>query len=262
MKSRLVSLSGAAFLVGLYLFVMAPILFIVVMAFNSGTSFPAPLEGFTFRWFAALLDEPIFLAAAWTSTLVGILASLVACIVSFLAGYGLRRWIWRSETAITTLLTSPMLVPQIVMGFAMLQLAELAGVGTSFGGLVAVHVVYVMPFALRLVLTGLAMIPPALEDASRSLGGGTWRTWREVTLPLLRPSLVAAFSFCFMLSFVNLPLSMFLSSPQSATLPTVMFAYIESRIDPMMAALATLVVATAALTTLILEKWLKIRLMG
>lgn len=262
MTSRVTSVLGSAFLAGLYLFVMAPILFIVVMAFNKATSFPSPFEGFTLGWFAAIGSQPEFLVAARRSTQVALLASLAACLVSFFAGYALRRWRWGSADAIATLLTAPLLVPQIVMGLAMLQLAELLGLGTSFAGLVGVHAVYVMPFALRLVLTGLATIDFSLEEASQSLGAGSIDTWREVTLPLLRPSLVAAFSFCFMLSFVNLPLSMFLANPATATLPTVMFAYIESRIDPMIAALATLVIAIAALTTLVLEKWLKIRLMG
>lgn len=262
MRSRAASIAGWAFLAGLYLFVLAPILFIVIMAFNSATSFPSPLESLTLPWFAAIGHQPVFLAATRTSAVIAVLAAAAACVVSFLSAYALSRWKRRSGEAVTIFLTSPLLVPQIVMGLAMLQFAEWLGVGTSFGALVAVHAIYVMPFALRLILTGFAQIDFALEEASRSLGAGGLQTWREVTLPLLRPSLAAAFCFCFMLSFVNLPLSMFLTTPATATLPTVMFAYIESRIDPMMAALATLIIIFAALTTLVLEKWLKIRLVG
>jgi ABC-type spermidine/putrescine transport system, permease component II len=262
MSARLSSLAGLLYLATIYLFVMAPILFIVVMAFNDATSFPAPLEAFTLRWFAAILDQPVFLDAAWTSVLLAVLAAIVACCASFLSAYALWRWTWRSPDAIATFLTSPLLVPQIVMGLAMLQLAELLGLGTNFAGLVAVHAIYVMPFGLRLIMTGFSHLDLSLEEAGQSLGAGRLQTWREVTLPLLRPNLVAAFCFCFMLSFVNLPLSMFLTNPSTATLPTVMFAYIESRIDPMIAALATVIIGLAAFTTLALEKWLKIRLVG
>ncbi|MBV8538271.1 MAG: ABC transporter permease subunit, partial [Alphaproteobacteria bacterium] len=100
----------------------------------------------------------------------------------------------------------------------------------------------------------------SLEDASFALGAGRLATWRHVTLPLLRPNLVAGFTFCFILSFVNLPISLFLTDARSPTLPLVMFAYIEARIDPMLAAIATVVVVVAGIGTLVLERYLKIRL--
>ena len=80
------------------------------------------------------------------------------------------------------------------------------------------------------------------------------------TLPIIRPSLVAGFTFCFVLSFVNLPLSLFITDARTATLPIVMFSYIELRIDPMIAAVSTVIVALAAVTTLLLESVLRIRL--
>jgi putative spermidine/putrescine transport system permease protein len=109
-------------------------------------------------------------------------------------------------------------------------------------------------------MVGLVRFDFSLEDASHGLGAGCLTTWRHVTLPLLRPNLVAAFTFCFILSFVNLPISLFLTTAQTTTLPLVMFAYIEARLDPMLAAVATSIVAAACVATLILERYLRIRL--
>jgi putative spermidine/putrescine transport system permease protein len=109
-------------------------------------------------------------------------------------------------------------------------------------------------------MTGLARFDFALEEAAASLGAGWFPTWRRVTLPLIRPSLVAGFTFCFVLSFVNLPLSLFITDARTATLPIVMFSYIESRIDPMIAAVSTVIVVLAALATVLLEAGLRIRL--
>src|SRR5262249_764448 len=108
--------------------------------------------------------------------------------------------------------------------------------------------------------TGLARFDFALEEAASSLGASPLAVWRRVTLPLLRPSLVAGFTFCFVLSFVNLPLSLFITDARTATLPIVMFSYIESRIDPMIAAVSTAIVVLAALGTLLLEAVLRIRI--
>jgi putative spermidine/putrescine transport system permease protein len=255
-------LAGGLYLVLLYLFVAGPLLFVIATSFNPATSFPARFEGLTLSWYAAILQRPEFLSAAGTSALVAALASAIAVLVAFLAAYALSR---RSGGAggggaMATLLASPLLVPQVVISLAILQLASAWGVGTGFWGLVAAHAVYVMPFALRLILTGLARFDFAVEEASRSLGGGWLATWREVTLPLLRPSLVAGFTFCFILSFVNLPLSLFLTGPDTATLPIVMFAYIESRIDPMIAAVASLIVLAAGTATILLDRFLHVRL--
>lgn len=262
MKTPLSTLLGRLYLIAVYTFVLAPMAVIVLMAFNSATSFPSGFEGLTFRWFAALADQPVFGAATLKSLYIGLLAAAISTLIAFCAGYALYRWRWRAEGGITMMLSLPLLVPQIVMSLAMLQFGEALGVGTTRTGLIAVHAVYVLPFALRLVMGGFAQFNPALEEAAISLGASRLRVWYEVTLPQLRPNLVAAFCFCFMLSFVNLPLSMFLTNPETATLPTVMFAYIESRIDPMMAALATLIIAVAIATTVILDRWLKVRLVA
>jgi putative spermidine/putrescine transport system permease protein len=253
------SFAGRLYLVLLYLFVAGPLLFVIATSFNPATSFPARFEGLTLSWYAAILRRPEFLSATGTSALVAALAAAVAVLVAFLAAYALGRR-GGAGGAMATLLASPLLVPQVVISLAILQLASAWGVGTGFWGLVAAHAVYVMPFALRLVLTGLARFDFAVEEASRSLGANPLRTWAEVTLPLLRPSLVAGFTFCFILSFVNLPLSLFLTGPDTATLPIVMFAYIESRIDPMIAAVASLIVLAAGTATILLDRFLHVRL--
>lgn len=258
---QLCKAAGGLYLGLLYLFVAGPLLFVIATSFNPATSFPAPFEGLTLSWYTAILARPEFLSGAGVSALVAALASALAVMVAFLAACALSRPGGAGgRGAMATLLASPLLVPQVVLSLAMLQLASAWGVGTGFWGLVAAHAVYVMPFALRLVLTGLARFDFAVEEACRSLGGGWWATWREVTLPLLRPSLVAGFTFCFILSFVNLPLSLFLTSPSTATLPIVMFAYIESRIDPMIAAVASVIVLVAGLATILLDRYLHVRL--
>ncbi len=252
--------AGRGYLVLVYLFLLAPLGFIVFSAFNRATSFPSGFEGVTLRWFGDILKHEEFIQAAWTSTLVAALAGLVAIVAAFLAAYAMARRRTGENATISTLLSVPLLVPQIVMSLAILEFASAIGIGTSFSGLVAVHAVHVLPFALRLIMTGFARFDFALEEAAASLGASNVTTWRRVTLPILRPSLVAGFTFCFVLSFVNLPLSLFITDARTATLPIVMFSYIESRIDPMIAAVSTIIVALAAVATLLLESVLRIRL--
>jgi putative spermidine/putrescine transport system permease protein len=252
--------TGRVYLVLIYVFLLGPMGFIVFSSFNRATSFPSGFEGLTFRWYGAILAHEEFITSAWTSAVVAALAAFLATFVSFFAAYAMARRRAGENATITTALSVPLVVPQIVMSLAILQFASWIGVGASLPGLVAVHAVYVLPFALRLTMTGFARFDFSLEEAAASLGASWLATWRRITLPIIRPSLVAGFTFGFVLSFVNLPLSLFITDARTATLPIVMFSYIESRIDPMIAAVSTVIVALAAVTTLLLESVLRIRL--
>jgi putative spermidine/putrescine transport system permease protein len=248
------------YIIAMYAFVLSPVFIVVFISLNKARVFPAAFSGITLHWYGAILEHPEFINAAETSAAVALLSSTTAIVFSFLVAYALTRYRPVGAAVIETALMSPLLVPQIVISLAILQFANLLGVGTNFVGLVAAHSVHVMPFALRLILTGMTRFSFSLEEASLSLGASQIRTWRHVTLPVLRPSLVAGFTFCFILSFVNLPVSLFLTTPHTATLPIVMFAYIESRIDAMIAAVASVTVLVAALLTLLLEQVLKVRI--
>jgi putative spermidine/putrescine transport system permease protein len=257
--TRLVARAAWVYLAAVYVFIIGPVLFIAAVSFNRASSFPAPFEGVTIKWYRAILAHPAFIDAALTSTLIAVVSAVIGTAVAFLAGYAMRRRGSQESVVLSTLLASPMFVPQIVISLAMLQFAGLFGLGSGLLSLIAVHTVHALPFTLRLVMTGLVRFDFSLEDASLSLGAGRLATWREITLPLLRPNLVAGFTFCFILSFVNLPISLFLTDAETTTLPVVMFAYIEARIDPMLAAVATIVVVAAGMATLILERFLHIR---
>ena len=245
-----------------YLFVGGPMLIIIVDSLNSATSFPSPFETVTLRWYLAALRHDEFLTAMRISAVAAALAATIATVLGFLAAYALVRHPLPGKNAIATFLLGPILVPQIVIGLAMLQLLALLDVQLTLAGLVAVHTVYVMPFTLRLVMTGLARFDFGLEEAAHSLGAGRLRTLRHVTLPLVRTALIAGFVFAFILSFVNLPLSLFLTNPRTATLPIVMFAYMESRIDPLVAAVASMIVVAAVAITVTAERVFRLRLLG
>lgn len=252
--------ASRAYLVAIYFFLIGPLAFVVAESFNKATSFPAPFQGLTFKWYRAILSYPEFISSAWTSVEIAAASAALASCVAFLAAYAMRRKWSRENVVLSTLFAAPMLVPQIVISLAMLQFLSLFRVGSGFLGLIAVHCVYALPFALRLIMTGLSRFDFRLEDASFSLGAGRLSTWRNVTLPLLRPNLVAGFTFCFILSFTNLPISLFLTDSQTTTLPVAMFSYIEAQIDPMLAAVATIIVAAACVATIILERFLNLRL--
>lgn len=242
---------GRAYLGLVMLFALAPAAFVVVDAFNAAASFPSAFEGATLRWFAALADHPEFLDAAFTSLELAASAAAIASVTGFLAAYGLARNRLPFRDAIATALMGPLLVPELVVGLAILQIVGLLGLPLGLPVLIAAHSVFVMPLSVRLVLAGFSRFDFAMEEAARDAGAGRADVLWHVTLPLMRPAILAGFVLAAVLSFVNLPLSMFLTTARTATLPVIAFAYMESRIDPVIAAVATVVmIATAALAVM------------
>jgi putative spermidine/putrescine transport system permease protein len=245
-----------------YLFVLIPAVIVIVDSFSSATSFPSPFESATLHWYRALFDHEEFLDSIRISTAVAAIAAFAAVVLGFSAAYALVRRPVKGTDAIQTLLYGPLLVPQIVIGLAMLQILSFTKLRISLVSLIIVHTVYVMPFTMRLVMTSLSRFDFNLEDAARSLGAGFLRALWHVTLPLVRTGLIAGFLFAFILSFVNLPLSLFLTNSRTATLPVILFAYIESRIDPLVAAVASMIVVAAVGITVVLERIFRLRLLG
>ncbi len=239
-------LAGRLYLGAVLVFLLGPAGVVAVDSINSATSFPSPFEHATLRWYAALAEHPEFIDGFEVSLVVAAAAAACATVAGFAAAVALRRLRPGLRDAGVTALMGPLLVPEIVVGLAVLQVAQLAGVALGLGVLIGTHAVFVLPVAVRLVLAGMARLDAGVEEAARSLGAGPVRAAWLVTIPLLRSSLAAAFVLCGILSFVNLPLSMFLTTARTATLPVIVFAYMESRIDPLVAAVATLVMLVAA----------------
>ena len=256
----LARIGGRAYLALIYVFILGPAAVVVLASFNSATSFPSPMEKFTLHWYLILPTYEEFLSSTLTSVAVAAIAASVATAGGLGAAYALSRYSFPGRQAVITIFQAPLFVPQIIIGLAVLQLLTMSNLNANFIGIVGVHTVCVLPFALRLILTGMSRYEFQLEEAARSLGANPLRSLWHVTLPMLRTSLVAGFIFCFILSFVDLPLSMFLTTPEIQTLPVTMFAYMESRLDPLLAAVGTIVVVGAALVTYLLDRFIGIRL--
>lgn len=254
-------IGGRVYLALVMLFLLAPAVLVVADSFNAASSFPSPFEGLTWRWYAALQQHAEFLSAAWVSLKLALSAASIATVAGFLAAVALARGRFRGRTTIATAMMAPLLIPELVLGLAILQVVGLARVPLDLPVLIAAHTVFVLPLTLRLALAGFARLDASLEEAAESLGSGKRQVLWHITLPLLRPNLLAGFAIAAVLSFVNLPLSMFLTTARTATLPVIAFAYMESRIDPMIAAVATLVMAGAALIAIAIDRLLRIRLM-
>lgn len=240
------------------LVILTPLVFVTWLAFFSQEVPYFPPEGYTLKWFAAILDQKSFVDGFGLSLRVGVIAMIIGLAIGTPASLCIARYDFPGKEALNTLLLLPLVVPGVVLGTSIYVGHIEAEIATgwpilgSFAGLIAGHVLLVIPWCVRLVTASLVGFDRAIEEAAQSLGANPWTTFRRVTLPAIRPGVVAAALFGFVASFGNLEMSLFLVGPGLTTLPIAILQYLQWRIDPTIAAVSVvqiLLIGAAMVTT-------------
>jgi putative spermidine/putrescine transport system permease protein len=228
-------------LIALYL--LAPVLVVVATSVTT-TAYPVfPPHGFTLRWFEEFLRNPEFMSGMRLSALLALTATSIATCLGTAAALGLARGPRKPSTALTGLFLSPIVFPAIVLGLALLIFYSRIGLSGRFAGMVAAHVLLVTPFVVRLVAASLAEFDDSVEEAARNLGA-TWpRVFFQVTLPIIRPGIVAGAVFAFIISFDELVVTLFLAGPGLQTLPIRIYSFVQYNSTPVISAISTALIA-------------------
>ncbi len=235
-----------------YTLLLAPIAIVAILSLSSGPFLTFPPPGFSLRWFDALLHNGPILAAARNSALLALLVTTIAIATGFPAALAVARG--AVPPWVTLILSLPLLLPTLVIGLGLLMVLQPLGLLATWPGLALGHLAVVLPFVVRIMGTALGNLPPGLEDAAATLGARPLRTFTLVTLPLAAPGALAAATLAFLLSFDETVISLFLVGPRLTTLPVTLFHYAESRVDPLLAALAMTLILTALLAILAVDR--------
>jgi putative spermidine/putrescine transport system permease protein len=255
-------LNGAATLTLAY--ILTPLIFVTWLAFFRQEIPSFPPEGYSLRWFQAIPDNDRFVSGFLLSLELAMIATTIGLSLGLPAALCLARLRFTGREALSSLLLLPLVVPGIVLGIALyvfhveVELATGLPVLGSLGGLIAGHVLLVIPWTVRLVMASLIGLDRSIEEAAQSLGANRFTTFRRVTLPAIRPGVVAAALFGFVSSFGNLEMSLFIVGPGRTTLPIAILQYLEWKIDPTIAAVSVLQIALIATAMLITDRFVKI----
>jgi putative spermidine/putrescine transport system permease protein len=245
-----------------YLFILMPAVIPVMGAFNRSRAFPGPWQGATLEWFQRVVTFRDVLHATQVSLVTSLVAALLALVMTIPLAFRLTRGSFRGRDILAAFFMAPLAIPQIVMGLGMLLLFSQLKLPTTPVGLVLALTVFVMPYTLRALMTSLATFDWALEEAAMSLGADRLHTLWYVTLPVIRPAVVAGFAFAFVMSFGNVPISLFLSTPSFTPLPIMMLTYLDTNLDPVIAAIATLVMAGIVVPTVVVLRIVGLKLVA
>jgi putative spermidine/putrescine transport system permease protein len=242
---KVVSIAAIVLILG---FLAGPILVVVVASFSSASYLTFPPPAFGLRWYREYLGSAGWLDATALSLAVAAAVVVLSAVLGTLAALGLAKLPPAARALATALFLSPLIVPVIVVAIGIYYAFSHYGLIGSPLGLVLAHTCLAVPFVVTSVGASLAGLDRRLEQAAASLGATPWGTFRQVTLPLIRPGVLVGALFAFITSFDELVVALFLTGPNTVTLPRRMWDDLRFAIDPTIAAVSTLtIVLTAAL---------------
>lgn len=249
-RKRLLTGYGLLFFAFLY----APILLIVAYSFNSNPINMMVWHDVTLDWYRAIFglshqlgnselyadSTDQLLAATRTSLIVALTTTLLATLVGTLTALAVARYRFRLQGFYRFLLFMPMVIPDIVLGIALLIFFISVGMPLGTGSIIIGHCTFLISYVFIVVSARLAGLDTRLEEASADLGAGPWTTFRRITLPLIAPGVIGGAMLAFIISMDDLVITYFISGVDSTTLPVFIYGLIRRGIKPEINAIATL----------------------
>jgi putative spermidine/putrescine transport system permease protein len=223
-----------------YAFILVPTLIVIPISFGGAGELTFPPRVWTLELYYQLFSSRSWVDPILQSVRVAAMTMVVSVLLGVPASYGLVRFDFPGKRIVMLLIMSPILVPVIVISLGLyLYLSRLRMVGTTFG-LVISHVAFVTPFLMMTVMAGVRKLDPALEFATTIMGAKRRTVFMRVVLPQLKPSIFAGALFAFLVSFDEVVIAWFLTSPSTTTLPVKMYSSIQWDISPVIAAVSAL----------------------
>ena len=240
-------------------FLLAPIAIIFVFALNPTPFIQFPPVGVSLRWFIKFFGSRDFMHALVLSLEVGAITTVCATLLGASAALAIARGNLPGARLITATMLSPLMLPAILTGLALFQSYVLLDVGRPLWGLVAGHTLVTIPYVVRTTLAVLHNFDLRLEEAARNLGASPTRTFFEVTLPLVKPGVLAGAIFAFIVSFDQFPVSLFLVSPGEETLPITLFNYLKYDLDGTIGAASVVSILLSIMVVIGLDRTVGLR---
>jgi len=236
---HLVTVTVAALVLG---FLILPIFVVVPISFSQSALLQFPPKAWSLRWFDSYFSSSAWIDATIMSFKVGASVMLLSVLLALPAAIGITRGSFRGRAVIQAILLSPLIVPVIIIAVALYYAFSLFRLNGTYAGLVLGHTVLALPYATVVIAASLERMDPRLEQVAVSLGAHPFRAFYRVTLPLIRSGVAVASFFAFLTSFDEVVMAIFITGPQTLTLPKKMWDGIRFELDPTIAAVSTVLV--------------------
>ena len=247
-----------------FLFMFTPLIFVLWVSVFKNEVVTFPPQGYTLAWFGNAWANSAFLNGFIASIQIGVFSMLAGLALGIPASFALVRGRFPGRETLNAFLLSPLIVPGIVAGTAIyiyfVQLELWTGVRfiATLPGFVLAHVALTIPWTVRLVSASLVGVDQSIEEAAANLGARPFTTFRRVTLPMIRPGVVAAGIFSFIVSFTDLEMPLVLIGPGRSTLQIAMLQYLEWKFDPTVAAVSVVQIGIIGVGLLVTDRFVKL----
>ncbi len=235
-------------------FIVSPLPIVVISSFTAARLVYFPPNEYSIKWYTGLLEKTEYIRSFIVSLQLAALAVCIALVVGTMVALALTRYRFRFTNFLRTFFLSPLMVPGVIFGLAAVRFAALIGWSASFQALLCAHIIICSTYVIRTVLSGLIGFNGSLEEASRDLGASAWQTFWRVTFPIIRPSIIVAGLFSFIVSLDETTVSVFLVGGQSVTLPVRIFSQLSYGLEPTITAISSILVIFAVVILLIIDK--------
>ncbi len=247
-----------------FAFMLMPVVFVAWVSFFANEIVTFPPQGYTLSWYTRAWANRAFTDGFLTSIQVGLFSMVAGLILGIPASFAIVRGRFPGREALNALMLSPLVVPGVVAGtaiyiyFVQLEIWTEVRFVATLPGLVAAHVMLTIPWTVRLISASLVGVDRSIEEAAMNLGASPLTTFLRITLPMIRPGVVAAAIFSFIASFTDLEMTLFLIGPGRSTLQIALLQYLEWKFDPSVAAVSFVQVTIIGIGLLVTDRFVKL----
>ena len=221
------------------IYTLAPLVIIVILSFSSALFLTFPPPGLSMQWYRHLLASPEWLPALATTAMITIPSAVVATVLGTGAAIGVVRGRVPFPSVLSALMMTPLVVPTIITAAAIFGAFQSWGLFGTYTGFILAHVLLTIPYVFSITQAALLTVGPAVEGAALTLGATPVRVLLRITVPMIAPSIMSGFLFAAVMSFDELIVSMFISTPTIRPVTVVMWSDVLGQVDPTIAAVAT-----------------------
>ncbi|MDX8491801.1 ABC transporter permease [Mesorhizobium sp. VK22B] len=225
-----------------YIFMFAPIAATVILSFNASMFGGFPMTGFSLQWYGKLMANEAVLAAFRTSLWIALVTAVATTAIGVVTSFALVRFEFPGKQTLSTLVILPALVPETILGVGLLVLIKAVDQPRTLLLLVLGHILLAVPYVVLITQARMVGIRRVYEEAALSLGASRFSSFRDITLPLLIPAVVAGALLAFTISFDNTSASLFWRPAGVETMPTQILSMLKISISPEINALGTVMI--------------------
>ena len=230
-------------------YLLAPLLLAFAVSFYPGRSIGLPTlaSGVTLDWYLEFFRDPRWLMALKNSFIVGAISTAIALGCGLSLAIAVTRHKLRGESVFGTMLMLPVFVPAVIVGMQSLVFAQRIGLWGTHLAIGIAHALWATPLAYLVLVSGMRRISVDLEEAAASLGAGPWAAFRRVVWPLIAPSAFAAAIIAYIISLNEFVMALFLGTPDTETLPKMIWPQIRHSVSPIVAAASSVLLVLTVL---------------